>query len=228
MSIVETDLKQSFSQAMKRPPTLSHEQFLWDQGIRPIAGVDEAGRGPLAGPVIAAAVIFPERFDHLLQESLTRLNDSKKLSTHTRAQLYAILTTHPDICWSIGEASVTEIGNLNILRATALAMRRALLHLKIKPAHALVDGLRVRDLPVNHTALIKGDGLSLSIAAASVIAKVTRDSIMDELDQAFPLYGFQRHRGYGTQEHLKQLHQHGPCAHHRPGFKPVDQATLKF
>jgi ribonuclease HII len=156
------------------------------------------------------------------------LDDSKKLRPKVREELFITLTTHPEICWAVGEASVEEIGDLNILRATALAMRRALLALNTKPAHALVDGLPVKNLPVPQTALVGGDGLSLSIAAASVIAKVTRDRMMDELDRAFPHYGFARHRGYGTQEHLKQLRQHGPCQHHRRGFKPVDQASFKL
>ncbi|MFZ4116063.1 MAG: ribonuclease HII [Chthoniobacterales bacterium] len=212
----------------KRYPTLEAEELLWSQGVRPIAGVDEAGRGPLAGPVIASAVILPEVFDNFLQQSLALLDDSKKLRPKVREELFIIITTHPEICWSVGEASVEEIGDFNILRATGLAMRRALLALKRKPAHALVDGLPVPDLPVPQTALVRGDGLSLSIAAASVIAKVTRDRIMEELDRAFPHYGFARHRGYGTQEHLKQLSHYGPCQHHRRGFRPVDQAAFRF
>ena len=276
----------------KGSPTLQAESLLYSQGVRPIAGVDEAGRGPLAGPVVAAAVILPEvlnsdltrisHTDHLRQpvsqmdavldsffdldntsareslgqtavtvrlgaahkasqppchdqyeifgliKSLSLLNDSKKLRPKLREELFIILTTHPQIDWALGEASVEEIGELNILRATALAMRRALLALTRTPAHALVDGLPVRDLPVPQTALVGGDGLSLSIAAASVIAKVTRDRIMDGLDQAFPCYGFARHRGYGTAEHLKTLNQYGPCKHHRRGFKPVDQASFAF
>jgi ribonuclease HII len=212
----------------KNFPTLEAEALLLSRGIRPVAGVDEAGRGPLAGPVIAAAVILPETLDGPLKKALSRLDDSKKLRPKIREELFITLTTDPNICWALGESNVEEIGDLNILRATALAMRRALLALTRTPAHALVDGLPVRDLPVPQTALVGGDGLSLSIAAASVIAKVTRDRIMDELDHAFPQYGFGRHRGYGTSEHLKQLNQYGPCQHHRRGFKPVDQASFNF
>ena len=209
-------------------PTLEREAFLISKGICPIAGVDEAGRGPLAGPVIAAAVILPEKISPELLKSLARLNDSKKLSPRVREELFLILTTHPEISWALGEGSVEEIGTLNILRATHLAMRRALLALSIVPLHALIDGLPVRDFPVPQTALVGGDGLSLSIAAASVIAKVTRDRMMEELDLEFPQYGFARHRGYGTPEHLKQLRQYGPCKHHRRGFSPVDQASFNF
>lgn len=216
------------SSSLKQRPTLNAEALLISQGVRPIAGVDEAGRGPLAGPVIAAAVILPESLGAVLQKALERLDDSKKLRPNVREELFITLTTHPEIYWAVGEASVEEIGDLNILRATGIAMRRALLALTLKPAHALVDGLPVRDLPVPQTALVGGDGLSLSIAAASVIAKVTRDRMMDELDLAFPHYGFARHRGYGTPEHLTQLRQHGPCQHHRRGFRPVDQASFAF
>ena len=207
-------------------PTLQSEALLLAQGIRPIAGVDEAGRGPLAGPVIAAAVILPECLSDSLKQDLSRLNDSKKLSPKVRESLFVVITNHSEITWAIGEGSVEEVGDLNILRATHLAMRRALLGLSVSPEHALVDGLPARDLPVPQTALVGGDGLSLSIAAASIVAKVTRDRIMDELDQEYPQYGFARHRGYGTPQHLTQLRQHGPCKHHRRGFAPVDQASL--
>jgi len=212
----------------KGSPTFEAETLLYSQGVRPIAGVDEAGRGPLAGPVVAAAVILPEALNDDLIKSLSLLNDSKKLRPKLREELFITLTTHPQIDWALGEASVEEIGELNILRATALAMRRALLALTRTPAHALVDGLSVNNLPVPQSAMIGGDGLSLSIAAASVIAKVSRDRIMDGLDQAFPQYGFGRHRGYGTTEHLKTLNQYGPCRHHRRGFQPVDQASFAF
>ncbi len=209
-------------------PTLEREALLFSQGIRPIAGIDEAGRGPLAGPVIAAAVIFPEHISSDLLQSLERLNDSKKLRPRVREELFIILTTHPEISWAVGEGSVEEIGTLNILRATHLAMRRALQALPVTPAHALIDGLPVRDFPVPQTALVGGDGLSLSIAAASVIAKVTRDRMMEVLDQEFSQYGFAKHRGYGTALHLAQLNLYGPCQHHRRGFSPVDQAASCF
>ena len=209
-------------------PTFESEQLFFLKGIRPVAGVDEAGRGPLAGPVIAAAVILPENFSLMKFPFFERLNDSKKLSARVRDELFLHITTQSDICWAIGEGSVEEIGEINILRATGLAMRRALEAISPRPAHALIDGLPMREIPMPQTALVGGDGLSLSIAAASVVAKVTRDRMMEELDQAFPQYGFARHRGYGTAYHLAMLREHGPCPHHRRGFAPVDQATFRF
>jgi len=206
-------------------PSLFHEQELHARGIRPVAGVDEAGRGPLAGPVVAAAVILPEGF------GLEGLDDSKKLNHAKREELFEAITGNPDIRFVVSEASSQEIGHLNILRATHLAMSRALQGL-IKNghpvAHALVDGLPAKGLPVEQTALVGGDGLSLSIAAASILAKVTRDRIMEELDREFPQYGFAIHRGYATADHLAMLRKHGPCPHHRLGFAPVDQPGFDF
>jgi len=214
--------------SLKQRPTLEHERLLFDQGISLVAGVDEAGRGPLAGPVIAAAVMLPREISPKLLRQLERLNDSKKLSHAMREELFEIITTEPEIFWALGEGTVQEIGDLNILRATHLAMRRALLALKPVPEHALVDGLPVRDLPVPQTALVGGDGLSMSIAAASVIAKVTRDRLMEKLHEEFPHYGFLQHKGYATVAHLATLRTHGPCRHHRRGFSPVDQITFSF
>lgn len=208
-----------------RGPSLFYEEELHARGIRPVAGVDEAGRGPLAGPVVAAAVILPAGF------VLEGLDDSKKLNHELRERLYLSLTGNTEVRYAIAEGSSEEIGQLNILRATHLAMRRALEGLKQlghPPVHALIDGLPVKGLPVEQTALVGGDGLSLSIAAASILAKVTRDRIMDELDREFPQYGFARHRGYGTADHLAKLREHGPCPHHRLGFAPVDQPTFGF
>lgn len=211
--------------AMSRGPSLFHEEELHGRGIRPVAGVDEAGRGPLAGPVVAAAVILPEGF------ALKGLDDSKKLNHRQREELYMRLTENIQVFYAIAEGSTEEIGQLNILRATHLAMRRALEGLKQQghpPAHALIDGLPVKGLPVEQTALVGGDGLSLSIAAASILAKVTRDRMMDEIDREFPQYGFVRHRGYATADHLAMLREHGPCPHHRLGFAPVDQPGFGF
>lgn len=206
-------------------PSLYHEQELHARGIHPVAGVDEAGRGPLAGPVVAAAVVLPDDFE------LEGLDDSKKLTHEQREVLYVRLTENASVFFAIAEGTSDEIGQLNILRATHLAMKRSLDGLKENghpPAHALVDGLPVKGLPVEQTALVGGDGLSLSIAAASILAKVTRDRIMDELDREFPQYGFARHRGYATADHLAMLREHGPCPHHRLGFAPVDQPTFGF
>lgn len=196
----------------------SRECALRARGIFLVAGVDEAGRGPLAGPVVAAAVILPTDFP--AQE----IDDSKKLTARKRERIYERLTAHAEVMWCAAEASAEEVDRLNILRATHLAMARALAGLPEAPQHALIDGLPVRGLPMPHDAVVGGDGLSLSIAAASVIAKVTRDRIMEELDARFPEYGFVRHKGYGVKEHLAALRNHGPCPIHRRSFAPVARA----
>ena len=201
-------------------PDLAHESALHARGLHRIAGVDEAGRGPLAGPVAAAAVILPPDF------SLPGLDDSKKLSAAKREALFEKITTDPSICWSVALAESHEIDELNILRATHLAMRRAAESLAIKPDHCLIDGLPVKGFPFPYDAIVKGDSKSLSIAAASIIAKVTRDRIMKELDREFPQFGFAKHQGYGTKMHLEALRIHGPCRHHRRSFQPVAQLTL--
>lgn len=201
-------------------PDLSHEHALRRRGFQWIAGIDEAGRGPLAGPVAAAAVLLPQQF------SCPGLDDSKKLSPAKRERLYERLTTDASICWAVASASAQEIDQINILQATHLAMRRAVEGLARLPDHCLIDGLRVKNFPFPHDGIVKGDGISLSIAAASIIAKVTRDRIMKELDRDFPHFGFARHQGYGTKAHLEALRLHGPCCHHRRSFQPVAQLTL--
>ena len=204
-------------------PTLEHEGRLRESvGAQCIAGIDEAGRGPLAGPVVAAAVVLPVGFAH------RHLHDSKKLSPARRAALYRELTTDLDIYWACAALDSADIDRLNILRATHEAMRRALLALPIRPDHALIDGLPVHPFPVPHTALVEGDALSLSIAAASVIAKVTRDRMMEEFDARFPAYGFSRHKGYPTSRHLAILARDGPCPIHRYSFRPVAEPHLAF
>ena len=188
-----------------------------------IAGVDEAGRGPLAGPVVAGVVVLPEDF------SLEGLDDSKKLTAARRERLYEALVAHPRVRWASGLAEVGEIDRLNILRATHLAMRRAVAALAApEPDMVLIDGLPVRDFPWPQQAVVKGDALSLSIAAASIIAKVERDRIMEALDAAFPHYQFAAHKGYGTAAHLASLQKYGPCPHHRHSFQPVAQQVLDF
>jgi ribonuclease HII len=201
-------------------PDLSLEIVLQARGLHRIAGIDEAGRGPLAGPVAAAAVVLPQNF------RCPGLDDSKKISAANRELLYQRLTTDPAVCWSVATADREEIDRLNILRATHLAMRRAVEALDPRPDHCLIDGLPVKNFPHPHDGIIKGDGLSLSIAAASIIAKVTRDRIMGELDLEFPQFGFAKHQGYGTKWHLEALRIHGPCCHHRRSFQPVAQLTL--
>ncbi|MBJ7258472.1 MAG: ribonuclease HII [Chthoniobacterales bacterium] len=201
---------------------LTRERALRARGFFLVAGVDEAGRGPLAGPVVAAAVILPGDF------ALEGLDDSKKIPAARREKFFTLLTTQVGIAWSTGQAAVDEIDRLNILRATHLAMARAVGALPRRPDHALVDGLPVHGLPVAHTPLVGGDALSLSIAAASIIAKVTRDRLMLALDADYPQYGFAGHKGYGVPDHLEALRNHGPCPVHRRSFAPVAQASLRF
>jgi len=202
--------------------SLRHERELRTRGFARIAGVDEAGRGPLAGPVVAAAVILPEKFRH------KRLTDSKKLSPAVREEIYAEITTRQEVVWAASVVDVEEIERINILRASHQAMRRAVAALGTTPDHALIDGLPVRPFPVEHTALVGGDARSFSIAAASVIAKVTRDRIMVEMDRQHPGYEFSQHKGYGTALHLARLRTHGPCPIHRKTFLPVQQALFPF
>jgi ribonuclease HII len=205
---------------MKARCTLDFEERLRASGFCTIAGVDEAGRGPLAGPVVAAAVILPQGFSH------PRLDDSKKLSEKVRASLFAELSEAPDVTSAVVEVGPQEIDRLNILRATHEAMRRAVAKLLPEPDHVLIDGLPVRPFPKPQTALVGGDGLSLSIAAASIFAKVTRDRLMLALDAQYPQYAFAQHKGYGTALHLTRLQEHGPCPAHRRSFTPVRQMVL--
>ncbi len=200
----------------------AHERTLIARGVSLIAGVDEAGRGPLAGPVVAAAVIFPtEWIEAGLPAELEGLNDSKQLTAAQREEFFAILTAHPAIRHGVARCDAETIDAVNILQATHRAMNQALAQLRPKPAHVLVDGLRVHSLLFPQTPLVKGDSLSYSIAAASVIAKVRRDRVMAEFDRAFPDYGFAEHKGYGTPRHLAALAKLGPCPIHRRSFAPM-------
>lgn len=192
-----------------------HERALRKTGLEIIAGIDEAGRGPLAGPVVAAAVILPEKFRH------KTLNDSKQLKPELREEIFQELTARTDVAWSASVVDCEEIERINILRATHLAMRQAVIALATAPHHVLIDGLPVRPFPYPHTALVDGDARSLSIAAASVIAKVTRDRIMVRMEALYPGYGFAKHKGYATGLHLDRLRIHGPCPIHRRTFLPV-------
>lgn len=176
-----------------------------------IAGVDEAGRGPLAGPVVAAAVIFDPRV------RIDRVNDSKKLSARVRASLYDDITGRA-IAWGVGIVDHEVIDRINILNATFLAMHKALRRLAVRPDHLIVDGNQFRTEEYPYTTVIDGDARCFSIAAASIIAKVTRDRLMVELDVRFPEYGFARHKGYGTREHIAALLAHGPSPIHRRSF----------
>ena len=199
-----------------------HERKLRALGISTIAGIDEAGRGALAGPVVAAAVILPEKFRH------RRLNDSKQLLPERREEIYDELTRNEAIVWAVGIIDSVEIDAINILRASHKAMRIAISGLSLQPDHVLIDGLPVFPFPLPQTAIIDGDCYSLSIAAASVIAKVTRDTIMRDFCTRFPEYCFSQHKGYGTELHLIKLHEHGPCPIHRRSFEPVAQPVFDF
>lgn len=197
------------------------ERRAYEQGWKIVAGVDEAGRGPLAGPVVAAAVVLPQTFTHRI------LNDSKQLTPDEREELFEFLTREPEIRFGVGIASVDQIDRMNILRASHWAMLEALSQLNPQPDHVLVDGWPVPSMKINHTAIVDGDAKSLSIAAASVIAKVTRDRLMVELHGQFPQYNFARHKGYATPEHLKLLTLHGPCAIHRKSFAPIRKNMIQ-
>ena len=199
-----------------------HERKIRALGFSAIAGIDEAGRGALAGPVVAAAVILPEKFRH------KRLNDSKQLLPERREQVYREVTSDERVCWAVGIIDSVEIDQLNILRATHKAMRTAVAALQSQADHALIDGLPVYPFPLPQTAVVDGDCYSLSIAAASVIAKVTRDSMMREFCARFPEYCFGQHKGYGTELHVAKLHAHGPCPIHRRSFEPVAQPLFSF
>jgi ribonuclease HII len=197
-----------------------HEKKLRAIGIARIAGIDEAGRGALAGPVVAAAVVLPERFRH------RRLNDSKQLAPELREEIYNELLANAEITWAIGVVDHIEIDRINILRASHKAMRAAIEALACPPEHVLIDGRPVIPFPFPQTAIIDGDCFSLSIAAASVIAKVTRDMMMRDFCRQFPEYCFSQHKGYGTELHLIKLHELGPCPIHRRSFEPVAQPLL--
>lgn len=186
-----------------------------------VAGIDEAGRGPLAGPVVAAAVILdPGR-------RIRGLADSKLLTPERREEL-AILIRARSIAWATGQADVGEIDTINILHATMLAMCRAVAALPVPPEEALVDGNRCPALTCRVRAIVKGDRDIAAISAASIIAKTTRDALLRELDKLYPIYGFAQHKGYGTPEHLAALERHGPCAVHRRTFAHVLQTELDF
>lgn len=195
-----------------------YEEDLWAKGHTAIAGVDEAGRGPLAGPVVAAAVILPGVIH------LKDLNDSKKLTAAKRETL-ARQIKKAALAWATGLSTVEEIYQENIHQAGLTAMRRAVLGLKDNPVFVLVDGFKIPGLNLPQMPLIGGDGRSASIAAASILAKVARDRIMDSYDQLYPQYGFNRHKGYATPEHLSALKHYGPCPIHRAGFQPVREMT---
>lgn len=187
------------------------ENEIYDSGVSIICGVDEAGRGPLAGPVCAAAVILPRNID------IAGLNDSKKLSEKSREKLYDEICEKAVSC-GIAFASVEEIEQLNILNAAMLAMNRAIAQLEPQPELALIDGNRNSAIEVSSRCVIKGDAKCADIAAASILAKVTRDRYMLDMAEKYPEYHFERHKGYGTKLHYEALREYGPCEIHRPSF----------
>jgi len=204
----------------RRRPSLEREAALWRQGRRVVVGIDEVGRGPLAGPVVAAAVVFPPGM-----KPLRGLDDSKCLSPARRDRL-ALVIRRRALAIAVGAASVREIDRLNIRRASILAMRRALARLGIVPTHVLVDGLPCPELGVPHEALIDGDARCQSIAAASVIAKTVRDRLMARLAARHPGYAWECNKGYTTEAHVAALAAWGPTRHHRQTFSPVAQLEL--
>jgi ribonuclease HII len=200
---------------------LSYECELWQRGLKCVAGVDEAGCGPLAGPVVAAAVVFPCGWAEIgLGPGLRGLNDSKQLTEAQREGYYDILTAHPEIRFAVASVDVEMIDRINIYQAAHRAMNLALEQLQPPPEHVLVDGRPVKSMRFPNTPLVKGDARSYSIAGASVIAKVTRDRMMREYDQLYPGYGFAEHKGYGTPQHLAAIQVLGACPIHRRSFSP--------
>ena len=213
--------KAGSAKARKRggPRTMQQVALTWEvNGL--IAGVDEAGRGPLAGPVVAAAVIMDDL------HPIKGLADSKKLTALQRDRLYDEIRGKA-LCYAVAQASVQEIDELNILQATLLAMRRAVLGLRLLPKLVLVDGNRLPVLPMRAEAIVQGDDKVAAISAASILAKVTRDRWCLELDHQHPAYGFAKHKGYGTAEHLAALQAHGPCGEHRSSFRPVAELLAR-
>lgn len=190
---------------------LEYENKFYEQGFKAICGVDEAGRGPLAGPVCAAAVILPKG------KLITGVNDSKKLTEKRREQLFDVIKQEA-VAYGIGWATVEEIENINILQAAMLAMKRAVEDMQISPDLVLVDGNRKPPIDIPLLTIVKGDSLSESIAAASILAKVSRDRLMIQYAEKYPQYGFEKHKGYGTKAHMEAILKYGACDIHRPSF----------
>ena len=203
-------------------PDLSMELALWQRGVAPVAGADEAGRGPLAGPVVAAAVILPPDLDGA-EEWLRLFDDSKRLSPDRRELAFQAVRENA-LSWAVAAIEPAEIDCIGIGVASLQAMLRAADALSVRPAHLLLDYIPVRQCPYPYDAVVKGDRRSYSIAAASNVAKVTRDRMMADYEQTYPGYGFARHKGYATAFHLARLREIGPCEIHRQSFAPVARA----
>lgn len=199
---------------------LKYEKELYEKGFKLIAGTDEVGRGPLVGPVVAAAVILPKNYQ------LDGLTDSKKLSEKKRDKFYDIIMKEA-VSVGIGVVDAKTIDEINILEASRLAMKKAIMNLKIVPEYVLSDAMKLNNIDIPYTDIIHGDALSLSIAAASVIAKVTRDRMMYELDVQYPLYGFAKHKGYPTKLHLENLRKYGVLDNYRFSYKPVKEILME-
>jgi ribonuclease HII len=218
-----------FGVAAKFWNRLSHECELWKKGISRVAGVDEAGCGPLAGPVVAAAVVFPNSWlDTGLPSKFRGLNDSKQLTEEEREKFFERIQSYPEIHFAITVVDVETIDRINIRQAAWQGMNQSLDKLQMRAEHVLVDGLRIRWLPYPQTPLVQGDAKSYSIAAASVLAKVTRDRLMRELDKQFPGYGFAEHKGYSTPRHFEAIQKLGPCLIHRKSFAPFKPEELEL
>lgn len=198
---------------------LEYENNLYNEGVTLIAGVDEVGRGPLIGPVVACACILPVNFYH------KDIKDSKKLSEKKREEMYKIIKENA-ISIGLGIVSEKVIDEVNIYEATKIAMKEAIKNLNITPEHVLIDAMKL-ELNIPSTSIIKGDAKSESIAAASIIAKVTRDHMLDEMDKEYPMYDLKNNKGYGTKKHLEALQTYGPCKYHRVSYSPVRNALNK-
>lgn len=198
-----------------------YEKELYAKGYQFVAGVDEVGRGPLAGPVVAASVILP------VDCYIPKLNDSKKLSQKVREELYNIIAREA-VAIGVGVVSAREIDKINIYQATKKAMRLAISQLPVTPDYLLIDALQLEGLPIPQKSIVQGDAKSISIAASSIIAKVTRDRLMKQMAQRYPQYGFDRHMGYGTKQHLEALNAYGTCPEHRLSFSPIKERVRNF
>lgn len=204
-----TNMTEKESERLEEMLEFEHE--LYEKGIELVAGVDEAGRGPLCGPVVAAAVILPKN------EKIAGVNDSKKLSEKKREELFEVIKEKA-VAYSVGIVDEKVIDEVNILEATRLAMKKAVEGLSVTPEYVLVDAEKHVPISVSYTAIVKGDARSESIAAASIIAKVTRDHMIEEIDKKYPEYNFAKNKGYGTREHIQAIKEHGLCEIHRKTF----------
>ena len=199
-------------------PNLIEEKKLWKKGYKYVVGLDEAGRGPLAGPVVAAAVLI-QNTKYKIQD--TKIRDSKKLTPKKREEFYKLIIKNPQIKWGIGKVSEKVIDKINILEATKLAMIRAIKKLERKPDFLIIDGNFKLNLPIRQKSIVKADEKVFSVALASIIAKVTRDGLMKKYAKKYPHYGFDAHKGYPTKFHFKMLKKYGHCQIHRKSFKPL-------